>query len=397
MPITENTTYRGQKFLIGRMSDLNTTTMVASKAYDISLFVTNYNANTKPQKEARNPIANAGQQASDNTGSAKFDGTIDFDMATGLASLLIDGVIGTGTQVALAASTWATTTVTAVGDIVKHSNGKYLVAQEVKGDATTGAVEPTLTTEVDRDILPIDGADADNGVIWMLRDALYNTPDHYTGFCTEKFFLIERVGEGCGSSNVFDSISLNVELTSFSISKTDGSIAQKQSVPFQATKTYRSPDAGYRDITFAAPEDVITIYDAIYKAEDITVRVDGEKYGTVHNFALNYTRNVTTVDSVEPGEQITKVDAPAFSGDITNELDPAEYSVVLNVVNKTVTITFDRGDGEKIIATLPVVTFDEPEPTTNANEPRLLKIMLKPTGNASQAMGTFNVTTAIQK
>jgi len=122
MAVAENTTYRGSQFIFGRMTDLNTTTWVASKALDISAFVTAFTANTKPQKETVDLFANDGQQAADITGSAKYDGNIDLNMATGLLLPLVSGVIGGDTQVALAASVWALSTVTEVGDIVKHSN-----------------------------------------------------------------------------------------------------------------------------------------------------------------------------------------------------------------------------------------------------------------------------------
>jgi hypothetical protein len=391
MAVAENTAYRGTKILIGKMTDLNTSTMVASKALDISAFVTAFTASTKPQKETVELMANAGQQAADITGSIKFSGNLDLNMATGLLLPLVSGVVGSGTQVALTASDWASETVTAVGNIVKHSGGKYLVAQAVYGDMKTGTTEPTITTEEDYTNLTIDGADASNGVIWKLRDALYNTPSMNSGFCTDKFFIIERAGEGCGSSNVFDTIALNVELTAFNIEKADGSLSQKQSIPWLSTSTKRSSDADYEDITVTSE---IKPIEQIYKAEDITVRVDGEKYGTVHNFKLNYTRQVTQKDSVEPGEQITVVNSPTLTGDITNELVPEEYAIVQASATKVVTVTFDRGDGEKATATYPAVTFDEPDVQVNGNEPRLLMIMLKPTGNATTAMSTFDITSA---
>jgi len=387
----ENTIYRGKKILIGKMSDLNTSTWIATAALDISKFVTAFTANTKPQKETVELINNDGQQASDITGSTKFDGNLDLNLATGLLMPLISAVYGGGTQVPLAPAVWVTATVTQVGDIVEHSGGKFLVAQQVLGDATTGAVEPTVGAELDYDNLAIDGTDASNGVIWKLRDNLYNSPDHKTGFCTDKLFIIERVSEGCGSANVFDTISLNVELTYFTIEKSDGAISQKQSIPWLSTKTYRSSDADFEDITVTletSPRDLT------YNADDVTVRVDGDKYGTVHNFKLPYTRQVTNVDSVEPKEQIIKVNAPQFSGDITIELDPAEYTAVLASVKKEITIDFDKGDGEKALFTYPSVTFDEPEVQTTGNEPRLLMIILKPTGDAATSMGTVDITTA---
>ena len=391
MAVAENTVYRGKKILIGKMTDLNTSTWVATKALDISAFVEAFTASTKPQKTAVELMANAGQQAADITGSIKFSGNLDLNMATGLLLPLVSGVVGNGVQTALTAPDWVTGTVTSVGDIVKHSGGKYLVAQSVLGDAKTGGTEPTITTEVDYDNLAIDGADSSNGVIWKLRDALYNTPSMDTGFCTDKFFIIERVGEGCGSSNVFDTIAINVELTTFNIEKADGMLSQKQSIPWLSTSTKRSSDADYNDITVTLE---IVPTEQLYKAEDITVRVDGVKYGTAHNFKLNYTRQVTQVDSIEPNEQIIKVNSPTLTGDITIELDPVEYAIVQASATKAITITFDRGDGEKAIATYPSVTFDEPDVQVNGNEPRLLMIMLKPTGNATTAMGTFDITSA---
>ena len=373
------------------MSDLNTSTWVASKAWDISAFVTKFTASTKPQKESVELMANAGQQAADITGSIKFTGTLDINLATGLLLPLVNGTIGSSAQAALTAPLWATGAVTAAGNIVKLTGGKYLVAQSVLGTATTGAVEPSIVGRNDYDDLAIDGADANNGVIWKLRDTLYNSPLHKTGFCTEKFFIIERAGEGCGSSNVFDTIALNVELTSFKIEKADGTLSQKQSIPFLATNISRSSDATYNDITVTLP---VVPKEFLYKAEDITIRVNGVKYGTLHNFMLEYSRKVTAVDSVEPNEQIMKVNSPTFTGSATIELDPAEYAVLQASSTKAVTVTFDHRDGEKMLVTLPSVVFDEPDVVVNGNEPRLLSMVLKPTGNATTPMGTFNITTA---
>ena len=393
MLVAENTQYRGTQILIGKMSDLNTSTWVASKAWDISAFATTFTASTKPQKESVELMANAGQQAADITGNSKFTGTLDINLATGLLLPLVSGTIGSSTQAALTASLWTTATVTAVGDIVKLSTGEYLVAQSILGDATTGAVAPSIVDKDDYDDLTIDGTDASNGVIWKLRDMLYNSPLHKTGFCTEKFFIIERAGEGCGSSNIFDTIALNVELTSFKIEKADGILSQKQSIPFLATNISRSSNATYNDITVTLP---VVPREFLYKAEDITIRVNGAKYGTLHNFMLEYSRQVTTKDSSEPNEQIMIVNSPTFTGSGTIELDPAEYAVLQASSKKAVTVTFDHRDGEKMLITLPSVVFDEPDVVLNGNEPRLLSMVLKPTGNATIPMGTFDITTATQ-
>ncbi len=394
MAVDKNTTYRGKKILLGLMSNLNLTNMEATKALDISAFVTNFNASTKQQTETVSLMANDGQQSADIIGSSKFEGTLELNLATGLLSTLVGGVIGSSAQSDLTADAWAADVVTAVGDIVQLSTGEYLVAQSVKGDKETGADEPDITGKSDYDNLALDGADADNGVIWKLRNNLYNSPDHKTGFCTDKFFIIERVSEGCGETNVFDTVSLNVELTTFNIEKSDGNISQKQSISWLATSTKRSSDTDYEDITITTE---IKPRELTYNAEHIKIRIDGSEYGTAHNFKLNYSRKVTAIDSIEPNTQITKVDAPELTGDITIELDPAEYAIVQKSTEKQITVEFDRGDGEKALATYPKAVFNAPEVVVNGNEPRLLTIQIKPIGNNSNAMGTFNITTATAK
>jgi len=374
---------------MGRMADLDEGTMVATKAMDISAFVTAFAANTKPQKESTELIANAGQQSADITGSAKFDGNIDLNLATALLLPLVNGVIGSAAQIPLDSSDWATATVTTVGTIVASTTSGYFVAMEVRGDATTGAVEPTGATDYEN--LPFDGADENNCVIWKFRDMLYKSTGHVSGFCTDKFFFIERVSEGCGSSNVFDTIALNVELTTLNIEKSDGTISQKQSIPWFAAKTNRSTDDDYKDITVTTESRPTEM---VYVADDVTVRVDTEKYGTVHNFKLPYNRTVKQVDSVEPGVQIVVVGAPTLAGDLTLELDPEEYAIVQKSSVKSLAIVFNKGDGESAVFTYPESVFDEPEIQTNASEPKLMNVKIKPTGNSSQYMATVDVITA---
>lgn len=383
MAVAENTTYRGKKFLIGRMQDLNTGTRTASKAIDISKFVTNFTVDDKFQKETVELLANNGQQASDIVGSRKYSGTLDINVSTGVLIALVSGVIGNATQIATVGTAWAGTTAILKDEVYQLAGGEYIVAQN---DGTTGAVEPTISTEADYDNLPVDG-----DVVWKYRENLYTSTAHESGFCTDKFFVIERVGEECGSGNVFHTIMEDVELTSLNIEKSDGSIASKQSIPLVATKSRRSSELDYEDITVTTE---FSPRDLTYNADDCTIRINAEKYGTMHNFSLNYARVVTSVDSTEPAEQIIKVNAPTLSGEAIIELDPVEYEIVKNVDVKSVAITMTKGDGEKATFTYPTVTFDDPEVQTTGNEPRLLKVMMKPTGDLSQYMCTVAVQTA---
>ena len=385
MAVAENTTYRGKQFLIGRMQDLNLISREASKAIDISGFTTSFSVEDKPQKETVELMANNGQQASDITGSRKYSGTLDLNMSAEILIALVSGVIGADTQVALTPPAYAAQAITK-DEVYLHTGGKYLVAQ----NDGTSVTEPTVGAEDDYTDLPIDG-----DVVWKLRHNLYSSSAHESGFCTDKFFIKERVSEGCGSSNVFDTIVENVELTSFVIEKADGAIATKQSIPFLATKSRRSSELDYEDITFATPAtDIFVPRDSIYKADDCTIRVDGDKYGTLYNFSLTYTRNATSKDSAEPGEQIIVVNSPTLGGEAVIQLDPIEYNKLIAQDIKEVVIVMTKGDGEKATFTYPTVTFDEPEVQTTGSEPRLLKAMLKPTGSATQYMCTVAIQTA---
>ena len=209
------------------------------------------------------------------------------------------------------ASLWATATAHTQGDVVKLTTGEYLGAQN---NGTTGATEPVITTETDWGNLALDGT-----VLWKLRTTLYEAGDYETNFCTEKMAIIERNAEGCGGVNVFDRILEGVELTYYAVQKDDGVIVSTQNIPFMAIKERRSSEPGFEDITVT---NVIKPREDYFTAENVLIRVDGQKYGTLLNFMLEYTRNVTMRTSTEPNERIVVVDKPTFTGSGTIKLDP---------------------------------------------------------------------------
>jgi len=134
--------------------------------------------------------------------------------------------------------------------------------------------------------------------------------------------------------------------------------------------------------------------DLTYVADDCTIRVNDEIYGTMHNFSLPYTRTVTMIDSTEPGEQIVKVNAPTVSGEAVIELDPLEFNTLLATDVKSMAITMTKGDGEKAVFTYDTATFYAPEIQITGNEPRLMKAMIKPTGKATAPMVKVAIQTA---
>ena len=384
MAVSENTQYRTKQILIGRMADLNTgvSPMTATKYWDISKYASNFNLDISKNKESVTVVANAGQQAADIVGGVMVEGSLEVNLPVEMMMLLVSGVYGTGTQAALTATTWALATVTVKGDIVKLSGGKYLVA--IIG-GTTGGTEPVVTAVANY------GTVTDGTVTWILRDTLY-TSTHYSGFCTDKFFIVQRISEGCGSSNTMDTIALNVELGSLNIEKTDASIGNKQTVSLMATKGYFSTDSEFVDITTTTPVDFNEQY---WVVDDCLIRIDGEKYGTLYNFSANYARNISMGTSTEPLERITKIDAPTLSGNVTLELDPVEFNIVYNVDRKSVVVTYDKGNGEKIIFTYPKTVFDNMKQSGNANEVRTMTADIKPIGDSTTPMATVTVQTGL--
>jgi len=380
----ENTSYRGKQILIGLQSDL--TGNVLSKAVDISAFVTEFTSNETPQTKEVMPMSSGGQQSSTITGSTKYNGTMNMSIPRALLPLIIRGVYGKPTtSQALTADAWITLTSTLKGDIVKLTGGKYLVAQNA---GTTGATEPTITTEVDyQDLATLDGT-----VKWKLRNALYERLVHKTGFCTDKFVIIQRRGEGCGSLNVSDKIFENVDLTYFTISKQDGAVAADQSIPFMAETVRRSSQVDFVDVTVTT---TLNIREDYWKQDDILIRVNGAKYGTLLNFELTYTRNVTQADSTEPFKQIQYSDAPTLTGTGTIRYDPIEYEKLLPTQKYAVTIAFDGIDGEYALFEFPATQFHTPAEDIAGAREIWMKFEMKPTGNATTPMGTVDIKTSL--
>ena len=384
MAIAENTQYRTKQILIGRMADLNTgvSPMTATKYWDISKYASAFSLDISKNKESVTVVANNGQQAADIVGGVMVEGSLELNLPAEMMILLISGVYGTAVQTALTATTWAATVVTTKGSIVKLSGGKYLVA---KTGGTTGSTAPVVTSVTNYQTV-VDGT-----VTWILRDNLYSST-HTSGFCTDKFFIVQRVAEGCGSSNTMDTIALNVELNALNIEKTDSSIGNKQSLSLVATKGYFSTDSSFVNITTTSP---VNFNEEYWTVDDVLVRIDGAKYGTMYNFSANYARNISMGTSTEPLERITKVDAPTLSGNVTLELDPTEFNVVYNVARKSVVVTYDKGNGEKIIFTFPKTVFDNMKQSGNANEVRTMTADIKPVGDSTTAMATVTVQTGL--
>lgn len=379
----ENTSYRGSQVLIGWQSDLSGNTL--SKAVDISAFVTALTVTETPQTKDIMPVSNNGQQSATITGSTKVNGNISMSTPRALLSMLIRGTMGRPTtSQALTADTWASTTVTLKGDVVKLTSGKYLVAQN---SGTTGSTEPTITTEVDyQDLVTLDGT-----VKWKLRYDLYERLQHKTGFCTDKLIIIQRIGEGCGSSNKFDRILENVDITSFLISKQDGGVAADQSIPFLAESVRRSTQDNFVDVTVIS---TITVREDYYLNDDITILVDGARYGTLLNFDLTYTRNVTQLDGTVPGESVTSSDAPTFTGNGSIRLSPSEYEKLLKTDMKAITITFNGNDGESALFTMPKTQFHTPAENVSGAREIWMDFQVKPVGTSTSPMATVDITTA---
>ena len=274
-----------------------------------------------------------------------------------------------------------------------NTNNSYKLA---KGDSlskvaqnngTTGATEPVITTETDWDNLALDGT-----VLWKLRTTLYEAGDYETNFCTEKMVIIERNAEGCGGVNVFDRILEGVELTYYAVQKDDGVIVSTQNIPFMAIKERRSSEPGFEDITVT---NVIKPREDYFTAENVLIRVDGQKYGTLLNFMLEYTRNVTMRTSTEPNERIVVVDKPTFTGSGTIKLDPVEYELLRKISTKSITISMNGYDGETVNITVPKTQFINPTINKEGSREFWMDFTLNPTGNLDNAMAKVDITTAI--
>lgn len=386
MPVAQETNYRGKQIFLGFMKDL--TGNVLSKAIDISKYVENFDYNSSQQSKETTRTNNNGQGTKTITGKEVYEGTLTMDSARPIMATLMAAVIGkpTGfTFAAHSAAVWATATAHLAGDIVKLSGGGFLVAQNA---GTSGATEPTITTEVDYDDLPVDG-----DIVWKYRTELFEGLGYGTSFCTEQMIIIERAGEGCGSSNKFDRIVTGVELGYLTMGQVDGTVVSSQAIPFVARDERRSSKADFDDITITT---VSTPREDYFQNNQCTIRVKDEVYGTLLNFDLTYTRNTTAKDRVgELTEKTVSVDAPTFTGNVSLKFDPAEYEELKPTQTYSVEIILDALDGEKVVTTIPNCQFHSPTVDREGSREWWLAAQLKPTGDLSNPMATINVSTSL--
>jgi len=385
----EETNYRGKQILLGFMKDFNEGTSTLAKAIDISEIVENFDYNSVQQTKETTRTNNNGQGTKTITGKEMYEGTLTMDTARPIMATLMAAVIGRpsgfnfGTN---SAAAWATSTAHLTGDIVSLSGGGYLVAQNA---GTTGATEPTITTEEDYD----DLSSLDGDIEWKYRTELYEGTGYKTSFCTEQMIIIERAGEGCGSSNNFDRIILGAELGYLTMGQTDGDVVSSQAIPFVARDERRSSKADFEDVTVTT---TVAMREDYFQNNQCLIRVDGMKYGTLLNFNLTYTRNTTARDRAgELTEKTVSVDAPTFTGDVSLKFDPAEYEELKPTKTYSVTIELNALDGEKVTTTIPSCQFHTPAVDREGSREWWLTAQLKPTGNLDNAMASIDVSTAL--
>jgi hypothetical protein len=386
MSVRQETTYRKYQVLVGFQKDLTGNTL--SKALDITSLVESLELTSDLQTKDTSRANNAGQQSKTITGKADFAGTLVLDNPRALSTILLSSILGKGTSYSFgahSASLWSLTTAVEAGNIVKLSSGEFLVAQN---DGTTGATEPTITTEVDYDdLLSLDG-----DVQWKIRTSLYEGTDYATTFCTEKMIIIEKTKEGCGSSEIFDRVMEGVEFTQYAIGQQNGEVVASQNIPLIGSRERRSTQANYEPITVTS---TITPREDYWTNNQCLIRVDGERYGTLLNFMLTYTRNVTSRDIIgEKDEKTTSSTTPTFTGDVTIKLDTAEFEKLRKTDTKSVVITLDALDGESITATMPNCQFFAPTIQAENGRELWMGASLKPLGTPANPMGTFSITTA---
>ena len=166
------------------------------------------------QQTEENQLLGAGRGSSPmGYGADDIAGSLPMIFGVDNILLLLTHAIGDSTattnasDVGAGAVAWTMATVTAVGDIVDHSDGLHsLVCYSVSGTGTTGATEPDLsaytTSELGRNVKIIDNAGL-NQVTWIIMPVMY-THVGERGDCLSSFAMEVTDSEVCeGGSNSF--------------------------------------------------------------------------------------------------------------------------------------------------------------------------------------------------
>lgn len=347
------------------------------------------------QKTEANPVLSAGGQASKkDRGTSDYAGNMECKLMGDMMPFTVTHAIGKAVKTALTSEAWAQNTAYAkydpydltAGDVVLHTDGVHNLVCKVAG--TSGATEPDLTGLASGDTV------TDGTVTWIVRGVLYK----YEGQsepCLETFGAEYKATSGCdGVSEEFKKRFQGNFLNSFEISKSNGTIIHKYSLPVVAMGAADNVSGNQDGTAFVSVKDEAGYAEQVmnelpFGYDDLQVKIGGAEPVNGRNFRMMVNRNVSLEDATARNKKVSNIPQMTVEGEIALKFTKEEYLKAFNNEEVEVIATFGKQNGDMAAFTFSETEKDRVDPVFTTNEPAYLTIPLTASGDSANPTINF--------
>jgi hypothetical protein len=307
------------------------------------------------QQTEQNSLLGNGRGAVANTyGVDDISGDIPMIFGVDNAMVMLHHGIGEATVTADAtASVWVLSTVTAVGDMVNHSDGLHtLVCYSVAGTGTTGATEPDLsaytTKEAGRGIQIIDNAGA-NQVVWIIMPKLYKHTGERAD-CLDSFGAEVTDSNACeGGTDAFSRYN-GLYVNSISFSLNGDTKAVKTSLDcIGMNKEDSLLDDNFTALTITSDEVFV---DDFYSFDGCTLEFNGVTAQQFTSFDVTVANNIDMQNGFN-GDKIDDVGVVAVTGTLSAIFDSTLYANASDHTLQNARLILTKANGGSMTIILP--------------------------------------------
>ena len=338
------------------------------------------------QKTETNPVLSAGGQSSKkDRGTSDFAGNMECKMIGDVMPFIVTHVLGAATKTDVTAVAWVTITAYDVfdpyaltGDILAHTDGTHNLVCKVAG--TSGGTEPDLSGLSSGDTI-VDGT-----VTWIVRGIMKKYVGQ-TEPCLETFGAEYASTSGCdGGAQTFIKRFQGNFLNSYEISKSNGTIIHKYSLPVVAMSGADNVVGNPDGSAFASIKDEVgytsqTMNDLPFGYDDLKVQIGGAEPVNGRNFMMSINRNVALEDATKQFTKVSNIPQMEVSGEIQLKFTKEQYLAAYENESAVVNANFGKANGDLAHFTFNYVEKDRVDPDFSTNEPAYLTIPLTASGD----------------
>lgn len=368
-----------KKILLWREATKGVTPGTIAKAYRVTAL--NFSL-AETQKTETNPtLGNGGQASRTDYGASDFAGNVECKYTGGIMPILATHIIGTPVKTDAATATWALSTVTVAGNMVKSVAGTTTLVCKTGG--TTGLTEPSYVGKVDGDTI------TDGTVVWVYRTVVLKK---YVGSltpCLETMGVESWVETSCGGApETFKERYTGVFFNSMEFAKSGGNVIHKYSIPAVAMGRVDSANALWAEAVITSE---VTIVDKAFGYDDLKVTIGGVEPTAANAFRMTINRNTALEMGVAVGERIDNTPIVTVDGELTLKFTVAQYTALYNNPEKAVVLTFSSVNGDKGIFTFAAVENLRSPLTYSTDKPIYLTTKLNAVGDSTTATVSYEV------